>query len=74
MALLPGVASCFGFALFQSILGQAQQLTVLLLQMSGVGPIQGQAHAFVRYVPEEIPYAIDRFQTEVCRHGQRQHQ
>lgn len=36
-------------------------------QLSGVGPMQGQAHAFTRYVPTEIPYAIARYQTETKR-------
>lgn len=46
-------------------------LSWLAFQLSGVGPIQGQAHAFTRYVPERIPYAIDRFQAEtrrLCEH------
>lgn len=36
-------------------------------QLSGVGPMQGQAHAFTRYVPDEIPYAISRYQNETKR-------
>jgi len=39
----------------------------LFFQCSGVGPIQGQAHAFLRYVPERLPYAIERFQGETRR-------
>ena len=39
----------------------------LMFQISGIGPIQGQAGVFVRYAPERIPYAIDRFQREVRR-------
>ncbi|CAD6885185.1 unnamed protein product [Tilletia controversa] len=33
----------------------------------GVGPMQGQANHFVRYAPEEIPYGIQRYQTETKR-------
>ena len=39
----------------------------LMFQMAGVGPMQGQAHVFVRYAPEQIPYAIKRYQDEVAR-------
>jgi glutathione S-transferase/GST-like protein len=39
----------------------------LMLQMSGVGPMMGQANVFYRYLPEKIPLAIDRYQTESRR-------
>jgi len=39
----------------------------LMFQMGGVGPMQGQAHVFVRYAPEQIPYAITRYKEEVER-------
>merc|ERR1712178_463308 len=39
----------------------------LFFQCAGVGPIQGQAHAFLRYVPDEVPYAIQRFKGETRR-------
>lgn len=39
----------------------------LFFQCAGVGPIQGQAHAFLRYVPEEVPYAAERFRNETRR-------
>eukprot|EP00931_Biecheleriopsis_adriatica_P048201 TRINITY_DN27852_c0_g1_i1.p1 TRINITY_DN27852_c0_g1~~TRINITY_DN27852_c0_g1_i1.p1 ORF type:complete len:330 (+),score=77.97 TRINITY_DN27852_c0_g1_i1:48-992(+) len=39
----------------------------LFFQVSGIGPIQGQAHAFLRYVPEEVPYAQRRFVNETAR-------
>ena len=39
----------------------------LMFQMSGVGPMMGQANVFFRYAPEKIPYAIDRYQREVRR-------
>lgn len=39
----------------------------LMLQMSGIGPMQGQANVFLRYAPEKIPYAINRYQRETLR-------
>ncbi len=39
----------------------------LMFQMSGVGPMQGQANVFFRYAPEKIQYAIDRYQNETRR-------
>jgi len=39
----------------------------LMLQMGGLGPMQGQAHVFYRYAPEKIPWAIRRYQSETRR-------
>ncbi len=39
----------------------------LMFQMGGVGPMQGQAHVFLRYAPEKIEYAIKRYQGETAR-------
>lgn len=39
----------------------------LMFQMGGIGPMQGQAHVFYRYAPENIPYAIKRYQNETRR-------
>lgn len=39
----------------------------VMFQMSGIGPMQGQANVFYRYFPEKIPAAIDRFQHETRR-------
>lgn len=36
-------------------------------QMGGLGPMAGQNHHFVRFAPEEIPYAIDRYVKETAR-------
>jgi GST-like protein len=36
-------------------------------QMGGVGPMFGQAGHFLRYAPEKIPYAIDRYTNEAKR-------
>ena len=39
----------------------------LFWQMSGLGPMAGQAHHFRIYAPEKIPYAIERYTNEVHR-------
>ena len=39
----------------------------LMFQMAGIGPMQGQAVAFVRYFPEEVPQAISRYRNESRR-------
>ncbi len=47
--------------------GRSVVLQWLMLQMSGVGPMQGQANVFYRYFPEKIPAAIARYQNETRR-------
>jgi len=39
----------------------------LFWQMAGVGPMYGQMGHFVRYAPEKIPYAIERYTNESLR-------
>jgi glutathione S-transferase len=39
----------------------------LMFQMAGVGPMMGQANVFLRYLPEKIPLAIERYQNESRR-------
>src|SRR5256885_7110227 len=38
-----------------------------MFQMSGVGPMMGQANVFFRYFPEKIQPVIERYQREVTR-------
>ncbi len=39
----------------------------LMWQMGGVGPMAGQAHHFLSYAPEKLPYAMNRYRDEVNR-------
>jgi GSH-dependent disulfide-bond oxidoreductase len=39
----------------------------LFWQVAGLGPMAGQNHHFVRYAPEKIPYAIERYVNETNR-------
>lgn len=46
---------------------RARTLEWLMWQMSGVGPMLGQANHFINAAPEKIPYAIDRYIAEAAR-------
>lgn len=39
----------------------------LMWQMGGVGPMAGQTHHFLKYAPEDIAYAKDRYRKETAR-------
>lgn len=39
----------------------------LMFQMGQVGPMLGQAHHFLRFAPDLIPYAIERYSKEALR-------
>jgi GSH-dependent disulfide-bond oxidoreductase len=47
--------------------GRYAVLEWLMFQMGGVGPMFGQAGHFLRYAPEKIPYAIERYTNEARR-------
>jgi GST-like protein len=47
--------------------GRSTVIQWLMFQMSGVGPMQGQANVFFRYFEEKIPAAISRYQNETKR-------
>lgn len=44
-----------------------EALQWLMFQMSGIGPMQGQAVVFVRYFPEKLQPAIERYCNETRR-------
>jgi GSH-dependent disulfide-bond oxidoreductase len=39
----------------------------LMFQMAGLGPMHGQAHHFIRYAPERVPYPTERYLREATR-------
>lgn len=44
-----------------------KHMEILYFQMAGIGPMQGQAHHFVLYAPEKIPYGMKRYTDETKR-------
>lgn len=50
--------------------GERERVAVeewLMWQMGGVGPMAGQTHHFLKYAPEDIAYAKDRYRSETAR-------
>jgi GST-like protein len=47
--------------------GRYAVLQWLMFQMGGVGPMFGQAHHFIRFAPEKVPYGIERYSKETRR-------
>jgi GST-like protein len=51
----------------QDLRGRVEVTQWLFWQVGGLGPMAGQNHHFVRYAPEKIPYAIERYVNETNR-------
>ncbi|MCB1583804.1 MAG: glutathione S-transferase N-terminal domain-containing protein [Marinicella sp.] len=51
----------------EDIPGRTMVIQWLMFQISGIGPMMGQANVFFRYFPKKIPEAIERYQNEVKR-------
>ncbi|MGE3396071.1 MAG: glutathione S-transferase family protein [Sphingomonas sp.] len=47
--------------------GRSRVVQWLMFQMSGLGPMMGQANVFTRYFPEHLPAAIKRYRRESRR-------
>lgn len=54
---------------FLSTDGRTRYATLqwLMFQMGGVGPMFGQAHHFLKFAPEPVPYAKERYSKETRR-------
>ena len=63
-AILIYLAEKTGKLLPRAVLPRIRVIEWLMFQMSGLGPMMGQANVFYRYAPEKIPYAIERYQRE----------
>ncbi len=66
-AMLLYLASKTGKFLPENIRERWSTLQWLMFQMGGVGPMLGQAHHFLVYAPEKIPYAMQRYSKEANR-------
>ncbi len=66
-AILEYLADKSGLFLPRETRARFGVLQWLYWQMGSVGPMAGQNHHFVRYAPEPIPYAIDRYVKETAR-------
>lgn len=66
-AILVYLAEKTGRLLPADAKGRSTALQWLMFQMSGIGPMMGQANVFFRYLPEKIPVAIERYHNESRR-------
>lgn len=46
---------------------RAAVMSWLMFQMAGVGPMCGQAHHFLHFAPEKVPYGVARYTQEARR-------
>jgi GST-like protein len=66
-AMLLYLASKTGKFLPEHLRDRWSTLQWLMFQMGSVGPMLGQAHHFLAYAPEKIPYAMQRYSKEANR-------
>jgi GSH-dependent disulfide-bond oxidoreductase len=66
-AILIYLAEKTGKFLPRDVQGRSRVIQWLMFQMSGIGPMMGQANVFFRYFPEKIQPVIERYQREVTR-------
>lgn len=66
-AILMYLAEKAGRLFPTDLAGRYRVMQWLMFQMAGIGPMQGQAVVFVRYFPEEVPAAVERYRNETRR-------
>jgi len=66
-AILQYLAEKTGKFLPRDTPGKYLVLQWVYWQVGGLGPMAGQAHHFLRYSPQKIEYAMDRFRNETAR-------
>lgn len=66
-AILIYLAEKTGMFLPQDRRGRTETIQWLMFQMSGFGPMLGQAHHFRFYAQEKVPYGIERYTREANR-------
>lgn len=66
-AILLYLAEKFGHLLSSDIRTRTITVQWLCWQISGQGPMHGQAHHFIRYAPERQDYAVSRYVKEAKR-------
>ena len=66
-AILIYLTEKYGRFLPKDVKGRSTVIQWVMFQMGGIGPMQGQANVFFRYLPEKIQIAIDRYQHETKR-------
>jgi len=66
-AILIYLAEKAGKLLPTDLRGRKEVLEWVMWQMGGLGPMLGQSGHFKFYAPEKIPYAMERYETEMLR-------
>ncbi|KST62432.1 glutathione S-transferase family protein [Mastigocoleus testarum] len=66
-AILLYLAEKTGKFMPKSVRGRWEVIQWLFFQAASIGPMLGQLGHFMRYAPEQIPYAIERYSKEAHR-------
>ena len=66
-AIMIYLAEKMGRLMPTDVKGRSEVIQWLMFQMSGIGPMMGQANVFFRTMEEKIPTAISRYQNESRR-------